>query len=139
SDRHCGNRFPGSLPLTGTFLKPLPGLLPLFPLPNVVLFPQMPMPLHIFEPRYRKMVADALDSHRTIGMSLLQPGREAEYQRRPAVYGVGCAGVIEQSEPLAEGRYNILLRGTVRFRIQEEHGGEPYRLAAVNALPDTLG
>ncbi len=120
-------------------MKPLPGLLPLFPLPNVVLFPQMPMPLHVFEPRYRKMVADALDSHRTIGMTLLQPGWEADYQGRPSVYRVGCAGVIEQSEPLEQGRYNILLRGTVRFRIREEHEGEPYRLAAVEALPDGMG
>jgi Lon protease-like protein len=120
-------------------VKPLPGLLPLFPLPNVVLFPQMPMPLHVFEPRYRKMVADALDSHRTIGMTLLQPGWEADYQGRPSVYGVGCAGLIEQSEPLEQGRYNILLRGTVRFRIREEHDGEPYRLAAVETLPDGMG
>jgi Lon protease-like protein len=120
-------------------VKPLPGLLPLFPLPNVVLFPQMPMPLHVFEPRYRKMVADALDSHRTIGMTLLQPGWEAHYQGRPAVYRVGCAGVIEQSEPLEQGRYNILLRGTVRFRIREEHEGELYRLAAVEALPEDMG
>jgi Lon protease-like protein len=85
------------------------------------------------------MVADALDSHRTIGMALLQPGWQADYQGQPPVYGVGCAGVIEQSEPLAEGRYNILLRGTVRFRIQEEHAGEPYRLAAVDALPEEMG
>jgi Lon protease-like protein len=120
-------------------VKPLPGLLPLFPLPNVVLFPQMPMPLHVFEPRYRKMVTDALDSHRTIGMTLLQPGWEADYQGRPSVYGVGCAGLIEQSEPLEQGRYNILLRGTVRFRIREEHEGEPYRLAAVETLPDGMG
>lgn len=99
----------------------------------------MPMPLHVFEPRYRKMVADALESHRTIGMTLLQPGWEPHYQGRPSVYRVGCAGVIEQSEPLEQGRYNILLRGTVRFRIREEFEGEPYRLAAVEALPDGMG
>jgi Lon protease-like protein len=120
-------------------VKALPRLLPLFPLPNVVLFPQMPMPLHIFEPRYRKMVADALDSHRMIGMTLLQPGWEADYQGRPSVYDVGCAGVIEQTEPLEQGRYNVLLRGTVRFRIREEHAGEPYRLAAVETLSDEPG
>jgi hypothetical protein len=97
------------------------------------------MPLHIFEPRYRKMVADALDSHRMIGMTLLQPGWEADYLGRPSVYDVGCAGVIEQTEPLAQGRYNVLLRGTVRFRIREEHTGEPYRLAAVETLSDGPG
>ncbi len=120
-------------------MKTLPDLIPLFPLPNVVLFPQMPLPLHIFEPRYRKMVADALGSHRTIGMTLLQPGWEAGYEGRPPVYPVGCAGTIERSEPLADGRYNILLRGATRFRLVGEHEGEPYRLGTVEALADTPG
>jgi uncharacterized protein len=120
-------------------VRPLPPILPLFPLPNVVLFPQMPMPLHVFEPRYRKMVRDALDSHRTIGMTLLQPGWEADYQGRPPVYAVGCAGRIEQSEPLDEGRFNIVLRGSTRFRILQEHEGEPYRLASVVPLKDAVG
>jgi Lon protease-like protein len=117
----------------------MPAVIPLFPLPNVVLFPQMPMPLHVFEPRYRKMVGDALETHRTIGMTLLQPGWEPDYQGRPPVYPIGCAGTIEQSEPLENGRYNILLRGTSRFRIVSEHDGEPYRLARVEALDDVTG
>lgn len=120
-------------------MRPLPPILPLFPLPNVVLFPQMPLPLHVFEPRYRKMVRDALDSHHTIGMALLQPGWEPDYQGRPPVYPVGCAGRIEQSEPLDEGRFNIVLRGCSRFRILEEHEGEPYRLASVVPLGDAMG
>ncbi len=120
-------------------MKALPDLIPLFPLPNVVLFPQMPLPLHIFEPRYRKMVGDALGSHQTIGMTLLQPGWELDYEGRPPVYPVGCAGTIEQSEPLADGRYNILLRGLTRFRLLEERAGEPYRLGAVKALADAPG
>jgi Lon protease-like protein len=99
----------------------------------------MPMPLHVFEPRYRKMVRDALDSHRTIGMTLLQPGWEPDYQGRPPVYPVGCAGRIEQSEPLDEGRFNIVLRGSTRFRILQEHEGEPYRLASVVPLKDAVG
>jgi len=120
-------------------LRSIPAVIPLFPLPNVVLFPQMPMPLHVFEPRYRKMVGDALETHRTIGMTLLQPGWEAEYQGRPSVYPIGCAGTIEQNEPLENGRYNILLRGTSRFRIVTEHDGEPYRLARVEVLDDVVG
>jgi Lon protease-like protein len=120
-------------------VKTLADLIPLFPLPNVVLFPQMPLPLHIFEPRYRKMVADALQSHRTIGMVLLQPGWEALYEGRPPVYPVGCAGTIERSEPLADGRYNVLLRGATRFRVVAEHEGEPYRRAEVVALADAPG
>jgi Lon protease-like protein len=118
---------------------PLPPRIPLFPLPNVVLFPHMPMPLHVFEPRYRKMVEDALKGHQTIGMTLLQPGWEPEYLRRPAIYPVGCAGRIEQCEPVENGRYNILLRGLSRFRVLEEEDGEPYRMAAVEPLPDGAG
>ena len=120
-------------------MRTLPDLLPLFPLPNIVLFPQMPLPLHVFEPRYRKMVGDVLDSHQTIGMALLQPGWEPHYQGRPAIYPIGCAGLIEQSERLDQGRYNILLRGVTRFRILEEHDGEPYRLASIDALGDEPG
>jgi Lon protease-like protein len=117
----------------------LPPRLPLFPLPNVVLFPSVPLPLHVFELRYRKMVEDALATHRTIGMALLQPGYEADYQGRPPVYPIGCAGVIQQHERLDDGRFNILLLGRQRFRILEEHAGEPYRLASVESLPDLRG
>ncbi len=117
----------------------IPRLLPLFPLPNVVLFPQMAMPLHVFEPRYRKMVADALESHRTIAMVLLRPGWERDYQGRPPLYAKGCAGMIHEHEALAQGRYNILLKGLSRIRIVDEHAGEPYRVASVEALADPLG
>src|SRR5574341_188092 len=117
----------------------IPRLIPLFPLPNVVLFPRMPLPLHVFEPRYRKMVADALRGHRTIGMTLLQPGWESEYDGRPPVYPTGCAGSLEQCDPLEDGRFNILLRGLSRFRIVEERDGEPYRLATVKPLRDDMG
>jgi hypothetical protein len=117
----------------------LPRVIPLFPLPNAVLFPQMPLPLHVFEPRYRKMVADALTSHRTIGMILLRPGWEADYHGRPAVYRAGCAGHLERCDPLDDGRFNILLRGLTRFRVVEEHAGQPYRLATVEPLTDEPG
>jgi uncharacterized protein len=117
----------------------LPLVIPLFPLPNVVLFPHMPMPLHIFERRYRKMLADAMDSHRVIGMVLLRPGWEADYEGRPPVYPSGCAGQVEQCERVGEGRFNILLRGRCRFRIVEEHEGQPYRLARVESQPESLG
>jgi Lon protease-like protein len=114
----------------------VPGVIPLFPLPDVVLFPQVALPLHVFEPRYRKMIADALQTHRTIGMVLLRPGWERDYYGRPAVYARGCAGVIEQHESLPDGRSNIVLRGLSRFRIVEEHGGEPYRLASIELLAE---
>jgi hypothetical protein len=115
---------------------PLPQPLPLFPLPDVVLFPHAALPLHIFEPRYRQMVSDAWESHRTIGMALLRPGWEADYYGRPPVFEVGGAGRIERCEPLAGGRFNILLRGTTRYRIVEEQGGHPYRVATVTALAE---
>jgi len=118
----------------------LPQLVPLFPLPDTVLFPQMPLPLHVFEHRYRKMVTDALSSgQKTIGMVLLRPGWESNYEGRPPVYPVGCAGRIEQCEPLPDGRFNILLRGFSRFRIAGEEGREPYRVARVDPLEDPLG
>ena len=117
----------------------LPPTIPIFPLPNVVLFPNVFLPLNIFESRYRAMVKDALASDRIIGMVLLQPGFEANYEGRPRVYPVGCAGVITHSEPLPDGRFNIVLRGLSRFRILEEHAGEPYRLATVEALAEAGG
>jgi Lon protease-like protein len=117
----------------------LPLLLPLFPLPNVVLFPSVPLPLHVFEPRYRKMVEDVLETHRTIGMTLLRPGYEADYQGRPPIYPIGCTGFIQQHERLDDGRFNILLHGRRRFRVVREHDGEPYRLALVEPLDDPGG
>jgi uncharacterized protein len=117
----------------------LPPVIPLFPLGDVVLFPRVPVPLHIFEPRYRRMVADALAGPRVVGMVLLRPGWEADYEGRPPVFESGCAGLIDRWEELPDGRYNVVLRGLCRFRVREEHAGEPYRLATVEALPDELG
>ena len=104
-------------------------LLPIFPLPNVVLFPNVFLPLHIFEPRYREMVADALDSDRMIGMVLLKPGWEHDYEGRPRVYPIGCSGVITHVDRQTDGRYNIVLRGVERVRIVEEDHSRPYRRA----------
>ena len=116
----------------------LPDTIPIFPLPNVVLFPNVFLPLHIFEARYRQMVAEALAGDRIIGMVLLRPGYEANYEGRPPVYAVGCAGVITHSEPLADGRYNIVLRGLEKFRVTGEERSRPYRLARVEALPEEV-
>ena len=118
-------------------MQSLPTVIPLCPLPGVVLFPHVSLPLHIFEPRYRKMVKDAVESHKTIGMVLLRPGWETDYYGRPPVFGSGCAGRIEACEPLAGGKYDIVLKGVIRFRVVEEHGGEPYRLATVLPRPET--
>lgn len=109
-------------------------LLPLFPLPNVVLFPNVFLPLHIFEPRYREMVADALDSDRMIGMVLLRPGWERDYEAQPPVYPIGCSGLITHVERLDDGRFNIVLRGVERFRIVREDHTRRYRRAIVEPL-----
>ena len=109
-------------------------LLPLFPLPNVVLFPNVFLPLHIFEARYREMVADALSGDRLIGMVLLRPGFERDYEGRPAVYPIGCRGVMTHAERLEDGRYNIVLRGLDRFRIVSEDHERSYRRATIEML-----
>jgi len=111
-------------------------LLPIFPLPNVVLFPNVFLPLHIFEPRYREMVADALAGDRMIGMVLLRPGWEHDYEGRPPIYPVGTSGLITHVERLADGRYNIVLRGLERFRVLDEDDARSYRRARVDALPE---
>jgi Lon protease-like protein len=116
----------------------LPADIPLFPLPDVALFPNSTQPFHIFEPRYRAMVADALEGDSIIGMVLLQPGYEAQYEGRPPVYAIGCAGIIIASEELPDGRYNIVLGGLVKFRILSEDQSRPYRLAEVEALPERV-
>lgn len=107
--------------------------IPLFPLPGVVLLPGTLLPLYIFEPRYRTMVADALTGERTIGMAMLKPGWEAAGED-PQIYPVGGAGEIVESEELEGGRYNILLEARFRFRVVEEAAPAPYRVARVEEI-----
>ena len=116
----------------------LPSTIPIFPLPSVVLFPNVSLPLHIFEARYREMTGDALDGDRIIGMVLLRPGWEHDYDGRPAVYPVGCAGLITHAERIDDGRFNIVLRGLEKFRIVGEEGGRSYRIAQVESISETM-
>ena len=107
----------------------LPGV-PLFPLPNVVLFPRAVLPLHIFEERYKEMTADALRGRRLIAMSLLRPGWERDYYSKPAIEPVVCVGQIVSHERLPDGKYNLLLQGQGRARVVREISTEnPYRVA----------
>ena len=110
-------------------------LLPLFPLPNLVFFPQTRMPLHIFEPRYRQLVTDVVSADKRFGIVLLRPGWEADYFGTPATHLTGTVGEIEHVASLDDGKYNILVRGQVRFRIVGEVHKEPYRTARVVAQP----
>lgn len=112
---------------------------PIFPLPNVVFFPETILPLHIHEPRYKEMVTDALAGDGRIGVVQLRPGWEPEYYGTPPVYKVLGVGSIVQSERWPNGRYDILLEGQFRARIQSERlteGG--YRLAEVSVLHDVV-
>jgi len=120
-------------------VPPLPEgefLLPLFPLPNLVFFPNTRMPLHVFEPRYRQMVRDALEGDQRFGIVLLRPGWEPDYFGTPPVFECGTLGTIEQVVPLEDGRFNLVVRGDVRFRILDEVSQIPYRTARVIAEPE---
>src|SRR5436189_3401156 len=88
----------------------LPAAVPLFPLPNVVLFPRAVLPLHIFEERYKVMTADALAGRRRVAMALLKPGWEKNYYGRPAIDPVVCVGEILTHEQFPDGKYNFLLQ-----------------------------
>src|SRR5690242_3990511 len=90
---------------------------PLFPLPNVVLFPRAILPLHVFEERYKVMTADAIDGDRQVAMALLRPGWEKNYYGRAAIEPVVCVGTILSHEKLPDGKYNFLLQGQRRARI----------------------
>jgi Lon protease-like protein len=104
--------------------------LPIFPLQGAILFPRSQLPLHIFEPRYREMVRDAMDGSGRIGM--IQPHRLDDDNKAP-LYGVGCVGEIVGVEELDDGRFNIVLLGTERFRLIDElRTDASYRCAEVD-------
>ena len=106
--------------------------LPLFPLP-LVLFPGVPLPLHIFEPRYRQMLADVLASDKLFGLSYHDPERGA----RPAVGHVGCAAEVVEVQPLDDGRSNLLAVGLVRYEVEEyADREEPYLVGRVRFFED---
>ncbi len=113
----------------------LPTIIPIFPLPNLVLFPGLNVPLHIFEPRYREMIADVADLHGMIGMALLKGDRQRDYHAFPDIFEVGCAGKIGGLIKLADGRYNLVLEGVCEFRIVREIRDRSYRQAEVNWCP----
>jgi len=116
----------------------LPSRMPIFPLPNVVLFPGVFLPLHIFEPRYRNMIGDALKGDRLIGMVLLREMQNPTDEQFPSTYSTGCAGLITHAEQLADGRYNVVLRGYEKFRIHAEDRQHSYRVADIESIPEPL-
>lgn len=113
------------------------GRVRLFPLPNLVLFPHVVQPLHIFEPRYCEMLADALAGDRLIAMALLEQGWEANYQFRPKIASACCIGKIISHTPTEDQRHNILLVGVKRARIISElEPTRSFRQAEVEIIDD---
>ncbi len=112
--------------------------LPLFPLPNVILFPDAILPLHIFEPRYKLMVEEAILGRKQIGMVLLKKGWEDKYFENPAIYEVGGVGEIVDQERLQDGRFNILLKGVSRFAVSKIVQPKPYQQARVSLMEDRI-
>ena len=118
-----------------------PSSLPIFPLPTIVLFPNVFLPLHIFESRYRQMIADSLAGDRIIGMVLLKPGFEDDYECRPPIYRTGCSGLITHVERMDDGRYNLILRGLEKFIVHGEEDpaeGTQYRRALVTTVDELV-
>ena len=113
------------------------GIVRLFPLPNLVLFPHVAQPLHIFEPRYRELMADAIADDHLIAMALLRPNWEEDYHEQPPIHEMVCVGKIRQEEALEDGRFNLLLQGVSRARVLEEVDSDKlYRMARVELCPD---
>jgi len=117
--------------------EPLPPTVPIFPLPSVQLFPHALLPLHVFEPRYRALVRDAVAGAQLIAMPSLLPGYEADYDGRPAVRAVCGVGRVVAFDPLPDGRSNILLEGVARLRITGELPPDQlYRVVSAHVLDD---
>lgn len=95
--------------------------LKVFPLPSVVLLPGTAVPLHIFEPRYRELIKDALATDGVLAMAQVLPGQEALLDGKPSLEEMLCIGFIGVNEQLEDGRYNVVLVGIVRARIRREH------------------
>ncbi|MBI3465484.1 MAG: LON peptidase substrate-binding domain-containing protein [Planctomycetes bacterium] len=113
------------------------GRVRLFPLPNLVMFPHVIQPLHIFEPRYRQMLEEALADDRMLAMALLAPGWERDYEGRPAVHPMACLGRVATHQRLEDGRYNLLLFGLRRVELIRELGPDkPYRIAEARLCED---
>ena len=108
--------------------------LSIFPLPGAILFPGLQLPLHIFEPRYRSLVSDALARDRRIALIQPQSGSGGD---RPPLFTVGCVGKIEEVEALDDGRFNLVLEGTSRFRLLREiDASTPFRQVEAELLSD---
>jgi Lon protease-like protein len=111
--------------------------LPMFPLPGVVLFPHALLPLHIFEERYQALARDVLAGHHFLAVSLLVRPEDGDRRDRPAVERIAGVGEVVMAHELPDGRFNLVVRGRARVRIDEELASDrPYRLISATELPD---
>lgn len=120
-------------------IAPALSALPLFPLPQTVLFPGALLPLHIFEPRYRTMVREALETHQTLCVTLVTSALPVDSHGHPEIARVAGVGVIVDHVELPGGRFNILLRGRARVALDELPFEAPYRRARAEVLVDEPG
>jgi Lon protease-like protein len=125
----------GELPARPGFEEALSAI-PLFPLPHVVLFPRAVLPLHVFEPRYRRMIADCLATHGALAVVPIGEGEDEH--GRPTIARVSGGGLVVEHEPLADGRSNIVVLGQARLALDElePEEGVPYRRARARVLED---
>ena len=110
--------------------------LPLFPLPQVVLFPHAMLPLHVFEPRYRALLKDCLNTHKSMAMALIVDPDDKDEHGNPRIARVAGVGVIVEHQELPDGRSNVLLHGTGRVTLVELPFVPPYRRARASVLVD---
>jgi len=108
--------------------------LPIFPLPKTVLFPGAVLPLHIFEPRYRAMIRDCLAEHKALAVALIREHGDRDAHDHPAIETVAGVGLIVNHVKLADGRYDILVHGQARVRLEELPFVPPYRRARATVL-----
>jgi hypothetical protein len=112
------------------------GRAPIFPLPNLVLYPGVVLPLHIFEERYREMTRAALAGERLIAMATLRPGWEPDYHASPEIFPTVGLGRILQEQALDDGRFNLVVRGVGRAKVLEEDRSRPYRVGRLELLEE---
>lgn len=112
---------------------------PIFPLSDVVFFPQTILPLHVFEPRYRQLVNDVLGGDKRLAVCLLRPSGERDPLGAPAPFEIGCLGEIVRADALTDGRFNVLLLGLVRIRIAELLTEVPYGVVGAVLTPEREG
>ncbi|WP_394825303.1 LON peptidase substrate-binding domain-containing protein [Pendulispora albinea] len=110
--------------------------LPLFPLPKVVLFPRALLPLHVFEPRYRTMLRDCLDTHGAMAVVLIADPGKLDLHGHPPIHAVASVGTVVEHQPLEDGRSNILLSGAARVKLEELPFLPPYRRARATILEE---